>query len=312
MNSRIRSFDTTTKEQLNQLFQAFFTDIMREQNIDKAGWKLCSDLGISQARQQQLLLSKILEKDQGGKVRLNIGDYRVRQQLRSIFELQIKQIEYLFGIQSDSAKLEKTKVVLERIVESINKTQGSWAYVITLGWWKMFQTSGLPALLDEVLNEGFSPESWTIKSMGSCPRLALVLAQEWADIRQFDEAVQFFERLKIHYTESLSLPPITSLEETNKVEKILRWREVIKECEESTVKTLAFFWFVFLVLEFADLLPYSTEYVNHLYENVWGKAELLLRKSQAKILHEIENFTSALIDRDITWIPDVLHLPEVI
>jgi len=312
MNSRIRSFDTTTKEQLNQLFQAFFTDIIREQNIDKAGWKLCSELGISQARQQQLLLSKILEKDQGGKVRLNIGDYRVRQQLRSIFELQIKQIEYLFGIQSDSAKLEKTKVVLERIVESINKTQGSWAYVITLGWWKMFQASGLPALLDEVLNEGFSPESWTIKSMGSCPRLALVLAQEWADIRQFDEAVQFFERLKIHYTESLSLPPITSLEETNKVEKILRWREVIKECEESTVKTLAFFWFVFLVLEFADLLPCSTEYVNHLYENVWEKAELLLKKSQAKILHEIENFTSSLIDRDITWVPDVLHLPEVI
>ncbi|GAI95607.1 unnamed protein product, partial [marine sediment metagenome] len=261
------------------------------------------ELGISQARQQQLLLSKILEKDQEGKVRLNIGDYRVRQQLRSIFELQIKQIEYLFGIQSDSAKLEKTKVVLERIVESINKTQGSWAYVITLGWWKMLQASGLPALLDEVLNEGFSPESWTIKSMGSCPRLALVLAQEWADIRQFDEAVQFFERLKIHYTESLSLPPITSLEETNKVEKILRWREVIKECEESTVKTLAFFWFVFLVLEFADLLPCSAEYVNHLYENVWGKAELLLKKSQAKILHEIENFTSSLIDREITWVP---------
>ncbi|GAH54668.1 unnamed protein product [marine sediment metagenome] len=35
MNSRIKSLDTTTKEQLNQLFQAFFSDVIREQSIDK-------------------------------------------------------------------------------------------------------------------------------------------------------------------------------------------------------------------------------------------------------------------------------------
>ena len=309
---RLGGFAPSTKEVIERMFQALFNDLSSEKSEEKAGWGTCGEFGISPAIQNGLLISRVLEKNSGDKVRLNFRDYRTRQQLRGTFEVQVAQLEYLLETQRDGVKVRKAQEVLVQIFELVQQSSKSWTYVGALGWWKMLETSGMPALINDVLDKGFSPENWTIKAVRSCPKLALDVAQRWGKVNQFDDAIAFLEKTKIRLTDPIALPPFPSQEDVDKVEKILKWTEVKEKLTECSAKTLAFFWFAFLVLEHADLLPCSSEYSVKLFDNIWSYLEKLLKRNQQEILREVETLTDTLTEEGIAWAPDILRFPEVI
>lgn len=311
-NLGLQSFDLSTTEAIKRMFQALFDDLGSEKSAEEAGWRTCGEFGISPATQNGLLISRILEKNSGDKVRLNFRDYRIHQQLRETFKVEITQLEYLLEIQRDRVKVKKAQGVLDQSSKIVRQSPESWTYVIALGWWKMLQTSGVPALLDDILNEGFSPQNWAVESVSSCPKLALDVAQNWGKISQFDEAITFLEKQRIRLTEPIALPALPSQDVVNKVEKILKWTEFKEELTEYSVKTLAFFWFVFLILEHVNLLPCSSEYSVRLFDSIRGDLQKLLGKNQEELLRGLEAVAETLTEKGMTWAPEILRFPEVI
>lgn len=309
---RLENFDPSTREVIERMFQALFNDLSSERGEEQAGWRSCNEFGISPVTQNGLLRSGILEKNSRDEVRLNFRDYRIRQQLRKTFEVQVAQLEYLLEIQRDNITVRKAQGVLDQISAVVQQSSESWANLIALGWWKMLETSGMPALINDVLGEGFSPENWTVKAVRSCPQLALGVAQRWGKVSQFNDAIAFLEKTGIHIADPIALPPFPNQEDVDKVEKILKWSEVEEKLTECSVKALAFSWFAFLVLEHANLLPYSTEYSVRLFDNIWSDLEKLLGKDQQEILRELETVISTLADEGVAWAPEILRFPEVI
>ena len=309
---RVENLDPSTMEVVERMFQALFDDLSSEKSEGQAGWRSCNEFGISPVTQTGLLRAEISEKNLRDEVRLNFRDYRIRRQLRKTFEVQVAQLEYLLEIQRDNITVRKAQKVLGQISAVVQQSSESWANLIALGWWKMLETSGMPALINDVLSEGFSPENWTVKAVRSCPQLALGVAQRWGKVSQFNDAIAFLEKTEIYIADPIALPPLPSQEDVNKVEKILKWTEVEGKLTECSVKALAFSWFAFLVLEHANLLPYSTEYSVRLFDNIWSDLQKLLEKNQQDILRELESLLGTLTEKGIAWAPDILRFPEVI
>ena len=309
---RVENLDPSTMEVVERMFQALFDDLSSEKSEGQAGWRSCNEFGISPVTQTGLLRAEISEKNLRDEVRLNFRDYRIRQQLRKTFEVQVTQLEYFLEVQRDNITVRKAQEVLDQISEVVQQSSESWANLIALGWWKMLETSGMPALANDVLSEGFSPENWTVKAVRSCPQLALGVAQRWGKVSQFNDAIAFLEKTEIYIADPIALPPLPSQEDVNKVEKILKWTEVEEKLTECSVKALAFSWFAFLVLEHANLLPYSTEYSVRLFDNIWSDLQKLLEKNQQDILRELESLLGTLTEKGIAWAPDILRFPEVI
>lgn len=306
------TFDPTTKEVIENMFQALADDLSGEKDEEQAGWRTYNELGMSPTTRDAFYTSRILEKNSEGKVLINYKDYRIRQQLRVVFEVRVTQLEYLSEVQRDKSRVRKAEGIVNQISELARQSPDSWMNIITLGGWKMLQTCGLPALLDDVLEEGFSPESWTVEAVASCPKLALDLAQKWEKIERFDDAIAFFDKQVIKLSELIFVPPIPNDEVIGKVKKILKWVEIKEELTEQNVKTLTFFWLVFLVLEHVNLLPCSSEYSARLFDKIWSYLEKLLGKKQMELVSELENMTQTLADKGIASAPEIMRFPEVI
>lgn len=309
---RSSSFGPLTTEAIEKMFQALFNDLGNGVSEEKAGWRSSNELGINPITEKGLLKSKIVEKNSRDEVRLNFRAYGIRQRLKESFELQINQLEYLSNIQQDRIKVEKAREVLNQISEATQRFPENWAYITALGWWKMLESSGMPALIDDVLNEGFSPEDWTIKAIRSSPRLALGIAQRIGEISEFRDAISFLEKLGITTINNIALPEVPDHHDIEKVEKISRWTEIKKELPDYNIKMLAFLWFCFLTLERADLLPLSTEYSIELYKRIWDVLEKLLGRKRQDLMSNLENTIRELTEKQITWAPEILRIPEAI
>lgn len=309
---RSMTFDPSNGEAIEKMFEALIGDITSEKNEEQIGWRTCDEIGLNPAIRDVLLASRLLIENSEGKVRINFKDYRIRQQLKDTFEVRVAQLEYLSEVQRDKDRIDKANEILGHIFELVRQSPESWTNIIALGGWKMLQTSGLPAILDDVLEKGFSPENWVVDAVASCPKLALDLAQKWGEIEQFDDAIVFLDTEKIKLEEPISITPLPNNDVINKVETILRWTETKQEMTEQSIKVLTFFWFIFLVLEHMNLLPCSSEYSVKLFDNVWTHTEELLGKNQVELVSELENMKQILDEKGIAWVPEVMCFPEVI
>jgi len=202
------TFDPSNREVVEKMFQALIDDITSGKNEEQAGWRTCDEIGLSPAIRDVLLASRLLIENPESKVCINFKNYRIRQQLRDTFEVRVAQLEYLSEVQRDKNRIDKANEILDRIFELVRQSPKSWTNIIVLGCWEMLQTSGLPAVLDDVLKEGFSPESWIVDAVASCPKLALDLAQKWGKIEQFDDAIVFLDAQRIKLAEPISVPPL--------------------------------------------------------------------------------------------------------
>lgn len=307
---RLENFDPSTTEVIERMFEVLFDDLSSGISEVEAGWRSPNKLDIEQTVQSGLLSSDIIESNSKGEVRLNFKNYRTRQELKRTFTLQNDQLEYFLKAKTDEIKVNKAQETLNQIIEIIQQSPSSWTYVVALGWWRMLESSGMPALIDDLLNEGFSPEDWTIKAVRSSSELALGMSQKLGEINEFKDSINFLRQIKIPI-ENITLLSPANQNDVHRVKKILKWENIEKELTEPLIKTVGFLWFSFLVLDVANLFPRSNESIIKLYRIIWDAIEELLGRSKSELLNELENTTSTFDSNQITWASDIIRIPEV-
>lgn len=308
---RLDHFDPSTIEIIERMFEVLFNDLSSGMSEKKAGWRAPNQLGIMQTVQSGLLSSEIIERNSKGEVRLYFKNYRTRQELKRIFTLQNDQLEYFLKAKTDEIKVNKAQETLNQIIEIVQQSPSSWTYIVALGWWKMLESSGMPALIDDLLNEGFSPEDWTIKAVRSSSELALGVSQKLGEINEFNDAINFLRQIKIPI-DDITLPSPVDQDDVQRVKKILKWVDIGEELTEPVIKTLGFSWFSFSVLDFANSFPLSNESIIKLYKVIWDAIEKLLGKSKSELLKELENTMSIFDSNQITWASNIIRIPEVV
>lgn len=307
---RLKNMDSSAKELIERMFQVLFDDLSSGMSEAEAGWRSQNQVGIEQPAQSRLLPSDMIERNSKGEVRLNFRNYRVCQELRRTFALQSNQLEYFLNTKIDEIKLDEAQKTLNRIVEIVQESPKTWKYIVALGWWRMLGSSGMPALIDDVLNEGFSPEDWTIKAVGSSSELALGVSQKLGEINDFNDAINFLRQIKIPVND-VTLPVSVGQADVRKIKKILKWMDIEKELTEPVIKSLGFLWSSFLILDVANLFPTSSESTIKVYKVIWDAIETLLGKSRSELLNELENMMSIFELNQITWASDIIRIPEV-
>ena len=307
---RLDHFNSSTIEIIERMFEVIFNDLSSGMSEKEAGWRAPNQLGIMQTVQSGLLSSEIIERNSKGEVRLNFKNYRTHQELKR-FTLQNDQLEYFLKAKTDEIKVNKAQETLNQIIEIVQQSPSSWRYIVALGWWKMLESSGMPALIDDILNEGFSPEDWTIKAVRSSSELALGVSQKLGEINEFNDAINFLRQIKIPI-DDITLPSPVDQDDVQRVKKILKWAEIEKELTEPLIKTLGFLWFSFSVLDSANLFPLSNESIIKLYKVIWDALAMLLGKSKSELLNELESAMSIFDSNQITWASDIIRIPEVV
>jgi len=307
---RLDHFNSSTIEIIERMFEVIFNDLSSGMSEKEAGWRAPNQLGIMQTVQSGLLSSEIIERNSKGEVRLNFKNYRTHQELKR-FTLQNDQLEYFLKAKTDEIKVNKAQETLNQIIEIVQQSPSSWRYIVALGWWKMLESSGMPALIDDILNEGFSPEDWTIKAVKSSSELALGASQKLGEINEFNDAINFLRQIKIPI-DDITLPSPVDQDDVQRVKKILKWAEIEKELTEPLIKTLGFLWFSFSVLDSANLFPLSNESIIKLYKVIWDALAMLLGKSKSELLNELESAMSIFDSNQITWASDIIRIPEVV
>lgn len=307
---RLDHFNSSTIEIIERMFEVLFNDLSSGMSEKEAGWRAPNQLGIMQTVQSGLLSSEIIERNSKGEVRLNFKNYRTHQELKR-FTLQNDQLEYFLKAKTDEIKVNKAQETLNQIIEIVQQSPSSWRYIVALGWWKMLESSGMPALIDDILNEGFSPEDWTIKAVKSSSELALGASQKLGEINEFNDAINFLRQIKIPI-DDITLPSPVDQDDVQRVKKILKWTEIEKELTEPLIKTLGFLWFSFSVLDSANLFPLSNESIIKLYKVIWDALAMLLGKSKSELLNELESAMSIFDSNQITWASDIIRIPEVV
>jgi len=308
---RLEYIDPSTTEVIERMFEVLFDDFNSGMSEVEVGWRYPYQLGIMQTVQSGLLSSEIIERNSKGKLRLNFKNYRIRKELKRKFTLQNDQLEYFLKAKIDEIKVNKAQETLNQIIEIVQQSPSSWTYIVAIGWWKMLELSGMPALIDDLLNEGFSPEDWTIKAVRSSSELALGVSRKIGEINEFNDAINFLRQIKIPI-DDITLPSPVDQDDVQRVKKILKWVDIEEELTEPVIKTLGFSWFSFSVLDSANSFPLSNESSVKLYKVIWDAIEKLLGKSKSELLNELENTMSIFDSNQITWASDIIRIPEVV
>lgn len=294
---------------LEQMFHVLLSDLSSGMSEPGAGWISPDQLALEHTLQSGLISSGIMERNSKGEVRLNFKNYNTRQELKRTFALQSNQLDYFLNTKNNEIKVKKAQKTLNELVEIVQQSPSSWTYIVAIGWRLMLESSGMPALIDDVLSEGFSPEDWTIKAVRSSSEFALGVSQKIGQINEFDDAINFLMQIKIHIGD-FTLPPSVDYD-VQRVKKILKWMDIEKELTEPIIKTLGFSWFSFLVLDSANLFSGSNESNIKMYTVIWDAIEKLLGKNQSELLNNLEDIIRTLEVYGITWASDIIRMPEV-
>ena len=305
---RAADFDFSTIEVIQRMFQALSNDLGNGITEEKAGWRSLIDFGIEPSDQSELLRRSIVERNSRGQFRLNFRNSRIRQEFKK-FNQQFEQLDCFL---EDTEKLNEAQRILTQITGILQRTPEYWTYIIALGWWRMLELSEFPAKIDDIFNEGFSPEDWMIKAPRCAFELALNIASKYGEIDGFKEALDSLERQGVHTSQSFVPLSLIGQDEVQKVMRVLKWEEMKKELADFNVKMLGFLWTLYVVLQNENLLPSSAEFSLKLNQMMWNNAENIFGKKQQDLLNNLENTLKKLNERGIIWASDIVRLPEII
>ena len=305
---RLENFDPSTIRAIEKMFQALSDDLGNGVSEERAGWRPLADFGIEPPDEGELLRRAVIESDSRGQFRLNFKNNRIRREFKT-FDLQFELLDCFLR---DTEKVSEAQRILKQITEMLQITPEYWAYIIALGWWKMLEISEMPARVDDILGEGFSPEDWMIRASRSSSQLALNVARKYGEVEDFDEVVNFLEKRRICNTQDIILSLTLNQDDIQKVMKVLKWEEIEAELTEPNIKVLAFFWSFLFALKCNNLYPVTTEFSLKLYDTIWNSLENLLREKESDILSNLENTIRTLTEEGIIWASDILYLPVII
>ncbi len=305
---RFERSDLSTTEAVKKMLQALSNDLGSGVSKEKAGWRPSADFGIGPPDQSEVLRRGIVERNSRGQYRLNFRNSRIRQEFK-IFNQQFEQLDCFL---EDTEKLNEAQGILTQITGMLQRTPEYWTHIIALGWWKMLELSEFPAKIDDIFNEGFSPEDWMIKAPRCAFELALNIASKYGEIDGFKEALDSLERQGVHTSQTFVPLSLIGQDEVQKVMKVLKWEEIEEELADFNVKMLGFLWTLYFVLQNENLLPSSAEFSLKLNQMMWNNAENIFGKKQQDLLNNLENTLKKLNERGIIWASAIVRLPEII
>lgn len=298
---------------IRSLLGVLLQDLINGAEKEHAGWRTPSSLRILDADLKELSDLRAIQRNTKGQVRYNMDNRQMHRALQSP-KGELTQLNYFLEnmpvIRRDRERVKGAEGILNQVCQVLQDHPENWAYIIWVGWWKMLESSGLPAPIDNVLKEGISPKDWGIIASLACPDLALSVAEKCGDATTIYEAQKFFKENNLVAADES--PPAVRGEKSQKVERILRWEEVTEGLDDGLTKMLAFVWASLYFLANRDLVTRSEEASFPLYDTIWSKIKDLLNEDQPVLLEKLKNTVNTLAERGVTWAADVLHVPEVI
>jgi len=301
------------------LLQVIIDDLRNNATEGEAGWRKPSEIEITSKQLGELFKLGIMENNLFGDIRINFRNKDTSRRLAS-FKLQFEQIGYFIKnremIIEDTKKLQKAQEILIDLKEVINSDLGILPPIITIGLWKMLNTSEMSAIVDDILKGGFSPKDWAIISIRAASYLAVSIAQKIGKVESFGEAIKFIE--KVGLIKKSFEQPILNEEQIQKVKKVLKW-DIIQEClTEEDVKFIGISWFMFFLLESKDVLPLVSDLHTQILDNIKDTIEEALDISWEELSSNLENSISKInrkigekVMQEINWASDIIFMPEV-
>lgn len=328
MMKTLKEFDILSpdvaRKELDECIQIFLQhiidDLRNSATEGEAGWRKPSQLETTLKQLDELFKSGIMEKNLFGEVRINFRDRNIRRKLSSL-RLQFEQIDYFIKnretIMADMRKLQTAQKILVDLKEMISSHPSILPSIVTIGLWKMLNTSDMSALVDDILKEGFSPKDWAIVSTQSTPYVAISIAQTIGKIESFGEAIKLIE--KLGFMEKSFVQPNLGEEQIQKVKRILRWNIIEKCLTEEEVKFLGVSWFMIFLLERKDSLPFYDNFFAQVIDNIKDTIEEMLHVNWDKLSETLENSVSEINKRiseerkqEINLASDIIFMPEMV
>lgn len=234
------------------------------------------------------------------------GDRGIRLQLHKDLEVELVgtqdgDIEELINICSDLARAVEVEKLLTRVANQLPSSSHLQAGIVTLGWWRMLETSEFPVVVDEVLREGFSPDGWYIEVPKASMELALTLANKWweeVDVKKSFETLKEF---------SFPMPKTFKTEVFDRVKRVLRWEKVLKILPEEESKALAFLWCSdYLCISKGLRYPQA---FNFAQASAWKIISKLMTKDISEIMEQVGEIVSQLpFQSFISW-AEIIRFP---
>jgi hypothetical protein len=295
------------------LLHILLQDLIDGAEKEDAGWRTPSSIGMPDADLRELRDLHAIETNAEGQVRFNMNN---RQMCKAVHSLQqeLTQLDYFLEkapvIKQDRERLKRAEDLLEQVCQALQEHPETWAYIIWVGWWKMLESSDLPAPVDLVLKEGFSPKDWAVEVSLACPDLALSIAEKFGTIDAICKTQEYFKKKNL--VPANESPPVLPRENIEKIKGILRWEEITEAFDVGLTKELAFVWASLYFLENKDLIARSEEASVALYDTIWDRLKGLLNEDQTTLLEKLKDVVVRLSEQGITCAADIIQVPEVI
>lgn len=286
----VTSTPKTKLELFRDLMICFVGEVEKGIHPLEAGW-----IKIEGPEIDKLAMSGLVEKGEKG-IRLP-SDISLLNELDDTSDEEMKE---LVNTCVDLAKAVEVEKLVTQVSDELTKSSRFQAGVVTLGWWRMLQTSEFSVTVDEVLREGFSFDRWYIDAPKSSLELALALANKWWKVDRegvFDPLREF----------SFAIPEIPQSSGLERVKKVLRWEEVVELLPEEETKAIAFLWCAdYLCLSKGLEFPQSLTFIQ---ASAWRSVSEAMKRSIAEIIEQIGMLVDQLpLQSLISW-PEIIRFP---
>lgn len=194
---------------------------------------------------------------------------------------------YEQAVVADIRKAERIKAKLKELSEALTSNPSLWGGVVSVGWTQMLASTDFPVPVDRVLDAGFSPPDWFLSTGKASAELgSSVAGRWWKDCNSKKEKVEQLLGIPSEKSESLNSDMI------NRIEKVIRWREVLKQLDEIGVKVFAFTWVADRLMVLEDISCPEAEV--EIQKEVWILLEKLLKNEKELLIGTIDKMVSKM------------------
>lgn len=295
------------------LFRVIIDDLRNNVTESGAGWRNPSNQGITSEQLNELYKLGIIERNLLGEIRLSFRDRNIRSKLTS-FKMQFDQIDYFIKyrdiIRKDEKKLQKAQEIFMNVKYIINDNPDILPSIVAVGLWKMLNTSDMAVTIDEVLKEGFSPRNWAFASIHAIPTLSLNLAKKVGKIEKLTDAFEYIKKVGL----IRDYPSFSALnnDDVQKVIRVLKWDKIEKNLTEENIKFLGQSWFMVFVLKMNDALPLYADFSVKIMDLIKDSFEEIFNTNWFDSINNLKNSVASLEEQRVTWVSNIIFLPEVV
>jgi len=307
--STVKRGEDTLVKAVQLLLQALIADLTSEKPVKDAGWRSIPELDPTSAS-SIVYSGMVLQR--GRELRLNIESPRTQDWVRRKSQILRKQLEYAQftsqAVQEDGGRVRRALQILADIQAALAENPTLWAEVLVIGWWRMLESSGMPAPTDDVLAAKFSPSDWIRIATQASGNLAMRVASSAVRAVSLQDGLDYLSRIISWREEPFQLPPIVDDDSLERVMHVLRWEEIEAQVPSSVQRSLGFAWFCHTAWSLASLVPVTPEYSVKLSDGLHNTLNQVAGFSE----NAIDEVVDSLAHRGISWGSDLLTLPELV